>query len=951
MNAHVGHNVATLGADFALVKVGTSKTLPAAYAAGDNLYVGAGTPGSYTFRVFQDHNGNGAYESDMDDATQAFSLTVKDVTGATASETDDLDFVVSAPTSIGLGFPLTTTSTPSLTFTDTRGANGATGYGKLGEALATAMRFTYLGGGVPGTETPSFNGTLFTFTTAAATTAGALTTQPKLDKDGAATYYTPTAQLATTTVVDNGVTGMSAVEVEEVEGSVLAGVGTATIKPATASTTYSVTVTDAGTKTDDTVYFTLVPGTNTPVLTGDGTFISDTSGTKVYSVTADADGVAEITVTSSVTTNGTTFTVDAMSNNKNVDLVTSTYTTPSAKTFALTTDEASLYPTVGTESIALAGTLKDQYGSAFQPAPSADQQVTVTADTARDDCDYDAGGTDTYATLTAGAFSSTYTAAAGAAAGKCDVIRFAYAGATSYDVVLRWTSSEAAAAITIAKPNDNAIGVNLSDSQDAPGAATAIAVGQAAGGATDFGDSDGQISATVKDATGNALAYKPVTITGSEGVYFSTAAAGTDLETTIEKVSTDAGVVTGVYAFFTKSGTATVTFTSGAASATATMTTDVSDDAYVVTVDDVTADPGSTVIVTGTVADAFGNVVQNSTVNLSLGASTLGTLGDSAPATNSEGVFSTTFLAGSNQNGEATLTATLNGQTQNKTADAVWLATGKLTIADGDYQDTATVTVSPEELTIVAPATRSGAGTVTLTGTAKPSTSVKIYAQATGTSDAYGLVKTVTSDAEGAWTASVIISKSMTFIAETTTATSDEAATEIITMEAIPQRTNSGATTLSGVAVPGSTVTIRKKVYGTSTWSTVGTVTADETTGAYSKAVWVAKYTSYAAKTTVATSPIRAAKVKAVVVWSGDKAKGGGKYLLRADGAPNLAGTLTFYQKSGSTWVKIKDVATGTYGTGSYTWSTTKGAKTVKVTFVAPGLVKSAAVTKSITVT
>ena len=288
--------------------------------------------------------------------------------------------------------------------------------------------------------------------------------------------------------------------------------------------------------------------------------------------------------------------------------------------------------------------------------------------------------------------------------------------------------------------------------------------------------------------------------------------------------------------------------------------------------------------------------------------------------------------------------------TENPTAADAWADTAGLTVADGVYRATSTVSVSDEDLTIEAPATRSGAGAVTLTGTAKASTTVKIYAKATGTSDAFGLVKTVTSDAEGTWTASVIISRSSTFIAETSNVTSDEAETEIITMGAIPQRTNSGATTLSGVATPGATVTIRKKEYGSSTWTTVGTTTANATTGAYSKAVWVSKYTSYVAKTSVATSPTRAAKVQAVVVWSGDKAKGGGKYLLRADGAPNLAGTLTFYQKSGSTWVKIKDVATGTYGTGSYTWSTTKGAKTVKVTLVAPGLVKSSAVTKNITV-
>src|SRR3954447_2789496 len=179
----------------------------AGYAAGDNVYFGAVVPGDYTFRLFQDHNGNTVYEAGQDDATATFTLHVKDVTGNTASDTsDDLNFGLTTPASVDLGQTIDASATLSgLSTVDTRGVNGSS-LGRLGVNLAAATNYngTYTTTTGTGDGLATFDGTAFTKSFATATAAGSFDLQTEFDVNGSGTFtgadYIPTSQKRTTTV-------------------------------------------------------------------------------------------------------------------------------------------------------------------------------------------------------------------------------------------------------------------------------------------------------------------------------------------------------------------------------------------------------------------------------------------------------------------------------------------------------------------------------------------------------------------------------------------------------------------------------------------------------------------------------------------------------------------------------------------------------------------------------
>ncbi|MDQ1292124.1 MAG: hypothetical protein QG608_1, partial [Actinomycetota bacterium] len=327
---------------------------------------------------------------------------------------------------------------------------------------------------------------------------------------------------------------------------------------------------------------------------------------------------------------------------------------------------------------------------------------------------------------------------------------------------IQWTSVDSPASVSLTSPITGATGVIVPDFDT-------IAPVQPAS----FGDTTAKVYGVVKDAAGTAMAYKSVTLTGSEGVYFSTASTGTNLVTTITPASDLSGIYS-AYAFFTKSGTATITATSGTATVTSTVTTAVPTDPYTITLNDASGHPGSTIMVNGTVKDMFGNPVTGATVNLTAGA-TLGVLGSNAPISGADGIFSTTLIAGSTP-GTATMTATLNGQTANKKPDAIWTTTAVLSPlpADGIYTTTGTLTIGDTEtVTLTGPTSRSGYGWVTLTGTANPTAEVELHAKAYAAGSSYSWVDTVTADDAGAFTSTLWVNKSTVFIAKTSTKTSD----------------------------------------------------------------------------------------------------------------------------------------------------------------------------------
>lgn len=818
------------------------------------LYFAPDVAGTYKVHLV-DTQGTGATDDDIVGPT--ITLTVKDISGLAPTTDDWAPTVSNSVTSAGIGAPITTTVDLSgLTLTDGRGTSS--GKGVLGDGVAALTGVSFAGAGLAATAYTGVTNPGGTLLLAVNQTsiAGTLVATARFDNTGNGLAVGDLLLgTASTTITSNGVTAVPGLAVTPVTGSVLTSTGAATIKPGTAAATYTVSANNVVTPVSGaTVYFTLTSGVNTPVLTADGTLISSATGSKIYSAVTNSLGVASLTVTSATTTALTTYTVSAASNGVAGSApvsVLATYTAPAATTFVSDNTAAELTPTpVAGISVTLKGKVIDQFGASFTPAASGTQTVTVSVP---------AGTTLCNSVITAGAFSCVYTPATLPVAGTQTTYRYVYAGATTYDGNISWSSSVAAATVVLTSPNATVAGANLSDHTTISPGQSSATTGLGAGvDADDFGDAAGQVTGTVADAANAPLAFKAVTLTGGSGVYFSTAATPgattvDDLKTSITVVTNASGVFSGGYAFFTKSGTVKVTATSGSVKDEASVTTDASSDPYKVTVNDVAGTPGSTLIVTGTIKDAFGNGVPDSDASLSIGTSTLGSFGDSTPTTNAAGVFSTTFTSGSNQSGSADLVATLVGQTANAVPVVGWLANAGLTITHGEYRDQATLTVTALKLTLSATGRLNGGGRARLSGNFVANTGVDIYSKALGESS-YKLLDSVETDADGDYGASYVIKKTTRFLAKSAGLSSKVRTTYVY-----------------------STVTLTGKSYS------------------HNRAT------------------------------------------LRANGAPNAKGTLTFYRKVSGRDPKLGSIISNSDGKGTITVTLPRGVRSVYVVFRAPG--------------
>ena len=682
----------------------------------NDVFITASQPGTYTFHFSDDNNSVGTGDDIVSPTVTMMVLDAENATSGAASD-DWSPAVTASPTTSTYGAAITATvPLTGLTLADTRSSNS--GVGVLGSKIAAlvGVKFTSTTGALntdiatgtdytaPRAVTAAASSASLTLPAGKTATTGDVVSTATFDRNGDGTLTDATLGTPASTHVDtNGVTATADPAPTAVVGSVAAGAGanTAVVKTGTAAATYTTTVTDAGTKTDDVVLFTLTPGTHTPGLTANGTLVSNNSGVKVYSVTADANGVATLTVTSDVTTAGTTYTVGAGSNNHNGTNLAVSYADRAASSLKVTSSAASLN-VAPTGTVTIAGSLLDQFGGTYVPSGSDTQQAQLFVNTAATNCANPGLGVLTstavaQASIATGSVSFSYTPASAPTAGYCTKFAIGYdadkdgsvANTTPERVfgTVTWASTTAASSVTITTPVNNATSVNLSSH-------ATIAPGQAHAIATDFGDASGQITGTVYDSNHTAVAFKNVTITGTPGVYFSMSATpdvNNPLVTTVTTTTTNAGAIGGVYAFFTKPGAGSITVAADTVTQSAAFTTDDSADAYKVVVNPASGAPGDVLIVTGSVMDAFGNPVVGTQVDLSTGVSTIGVLANAAPLTNSAGVFSTTFTTGSNQNGKATLTATLDGQTVNLTPAAGWATAGHHHPADrclpGDQHD------------------------------------------------------------------------------------------------------------------------------------------------------------------------------------------------------------------------------------------------------------------------
>jgi len=729
----------------------TTGSAVANYAIGDNVYFGSGTAGTYTVRLFRDTNGDNVYTAAIDDSTPVFTVTAKTAADAL---TLNAPSTVLAGTTGAMAKVATTAST-----TDIRGGSPATLASNI--AAGTGFAFTDNGSGAGGVTNENTDG-VGTYTTAdglfryLSSTAGA----DAIGQD-AGTPHTLSTQLTffgtnvgtakTTEITTNGVATLTNAVASGQDANVSVTAGAVTVRPGTSTVEYTATAKNAtpAAVAGVSVTFTLAgtSGITLTDLTANGAAVP-TDG-KV-TVTTDSNGVAKLSVTSTKTADTNAYTVAATSGAATGSpALTTTYTTAAVEEVKVTSTAAQLTPAVGTATVMVEGKLVDQFGEDFQPAASASQQVAVSGDATGN------------AVLANGKFSYTFTPTGTPVAGDTNSLTFTY-GAKTATATIQWASSAAAAKITLSAPADGAKALNI-QSNAAPDPTQVAA----------FGNTTGQIAGTVLDAADAPLAYKAVTLSGGNGVWFSTSAtpdADAPLLPELEVVTNSSGVLSGAYVFFTKSGEHKVMAKSGPASAESTI--EVSQPGtgagYMITVDDSAGSPGSTLIVTGKLVDVFGNAVPGATVDLGTGASTVGTLGATSVTTNSAGVFSTTFISGSNSSGDVELTATINGLSADPTPNASLEAAGP-DLADGDYQATGMIKIAPAELTIMSEGkVVSGyLGTpVKLSGSYLPDTSLDIWAKPYG-ERSYQLIDTVMTDAEGEWGAEPTIMRTTWFIAKT----------------------------------------------------------------------------------------------------------------------------------------------------------------------------------------
>jgi adhesin/invasin len=792
--ALTGTNVAALiegaqvGADTVTVGVTTDQAggADASYkalstvATTDYIYVTGNIPGTYTFRLFQDTNTNSQLDADDERSTALITLTVLDAggPGTTTATTDDVAPVVAASTPVTLGLPITAT----ITYTKSLSLADARGSGVAGGLAASLAARTYVDITATDAAAGAMTGIANSTENVASYTAATHTITSAIGTSGEAGSVAIRADLKTiTTAADNTSYGSKTVTVldnnvddidlaaTEVDGAVDDAAGTVTAKTGTAAITYTATVDDTagagGVVVPSAVVYFTVAGTalNVAKLSTNGTAVDVSSTTsKVYSATTNSSGVASLTVTSNDPDAADTYTVDAASNSiTGTPTLTTTYADAAADTIKTTSTAADLTPALTATSVTIKGKVLNQFGAAFAPAASDSQQVTVQIPD---------GSTAGFASIGSdGTFTYVYTPSTTPVAGDSVTFDYLYGALGDGDTTggtIRWASATVAANVTLTTPADAATGLDL-QSKAAPTNTGLALVG------------------TVTDASLSGLAFKTVTFTGSEGVYFAADNDGTDATSTFTAVTDNAGAIQEAFVFFTKSGSATVTATSGTATDTATVTTDDSVDPYTIVVDDVTGAPGSTLILTGKVTDMFGNGVPDNTVGLSTGTSTVGSLSDATPETNAAGVFSTSFTAGSNQSGEVTLTATLyttggvimTSSTVLEPNDA-WKDVAGLTFADGDYQDTGTIIVTETKLTLAATGTLMGGGNALISGTFLPDTGIEIWSKASGAAS-YTLLDSVETDAEGEYGAAYGIKKTTSFLAKSAGLSSKVATTVV----------------------------------------------------------------------------------------------------------------------------------------------------------------------------
>ncbi len=774
----------------------TGTTVAATPSATGRYFIGATYPGSYTLKFYQEGSAGSStvFDGDsIDNALPTMTVNVKDVNGTTATASDDLGLTLtSTPSNILKGERVSSTVTvQDLTTTDVRGVVGSGTYpsaGALGNALIGPLALTYsLNGGAASAGTGLvYNGTTYTNTSNAASAAGSLVTTAALGSS--------VNQQSTSTVTDNNVATLTYQnpDTANVDFPSVTGGGTATVRAGTSTVTYKVKAVDGGSVVvpNAKVFFRILPlsGGTTATVAGDLTTSAGTPDSDGdVAVNTDDSGIATLTVTTAAKATGNRYSVTPRSNAATLSALNATYATATATSVKDVTNVAALAG--GTATIT--GRVVDQFGESISPAGAA-ATITNTSGVAF------TPSPGTYSINSSGTFSGTVTDGGSATANHTSGFSVTVTGVgTAATGTIAWRTSITPATATFTSITNSAAGTSTLPL--ASGSTATVDLTDSTGITTEI------LNGTVKDSGGNGLPYASVTYSGSDGVYFLN--SQNQLVTTITAPATSAGALEdldtgtpGVAVVFTKTGTATITMVAGSATDVATVPTENSTDSWKVVAQDAKSKPGQAITLLGHIYDAFGNPVVGRQVTLSLntvsagslsGTDANGTLAGFQVTTDNQGVWSTPFTSTSNQNGTATLTATLVNAAGNANiasnaalvANAAYANAG-LTVPAGEYQDTADIQVVDPTTGIAATARLVGGGKAQLSGTAEAGASVDLYARPSGDSG-FTLVKSLNADDDGMWGIGTTLTKTTSFFARSGGKTSDTVTTVVYSSEEV----------------------------------------------------------------------------------------------------------------------------------------------------------------------
>jgi hypothetical protein len=751
------------------------------YAGGDNIYLGAKDAGTYTFQFFRDRNGNGVYDSTQDEATPVFTLVSKDVR-AQGDAGDDLDFNLTVPSSIEVGQAATVTASPGLSTRDTRGTDSAHGnVGALGYALAQAMTFTYAPNAPltfsagANTGSPTFDGTVFKRDSGVVSHFGTLTTTPSINFTGGAGSFA--GQGRDTSAPDNQVTaiGLDVASLQDTNVK-LAGPA-ATVRAGHDSVTYEATVTvPAGVAKSGRKVIFSIAGVSTIALadlTANGSAIP-TNGQ--VAVTTDSSGKASLTIKSTKTANGNSYSVAAQSNGFKSDNNTANGAGTYDPIVAAYQDTAAnsiktpgkMLAKIG-DTVTITGELRDQWNQTYKPAAGVQAKLQVKKGAAGAFTDFE----HTVDIGSDGKFSSTYNDSTLTGV-RTDYYQWVIGSQTwNNNDEIRWRSSVYASKIDFTA---------LDGTATFPVPSTDDFV------VADHTDTHKvTVKGVLKDDQGNPLPFTTFQLKGSDGVYFldeqNKAVKELTLRTNAAGQISDDGTTDGVEVFFTRTGSATeITISSGSVTATTgkfdvkQLAGPAAGDAWKVDVNTVKGTAGKNITVSGKVQDAFYNPVANEPVTLQLDSAQFGAFITATNVmTDPNGNFSAVFISGDDDHGDVHYTASINGGPPNP-ASAAYGTTG-LSLPSGQFDAHGTITVqsaqqSAGSVSIVGPKSVTGGGWAKIEGTTQPNAVVSICKETRA-----GLVevKVLKADDHGHFFANVWVDTTSTFIAKLgTTAVSNE---------------------------------------------------------------------------------------------------------------------------------------------------------------------------------